>query len=159
MTEETRFVVVGVDGSEESKAALRWSTVIAEATNSTIAAVIVWQYPMSADGWAPAPVDWNPGEDAHKTLEATVDEVFGAERPIGLRLAVRQGDAAKALLDESSEAQMLIVGSRGHGGFMGLLLGSVSAKCAEHARCPVLVVHGADHSTIDRTEHVAAGGS
>jgi len=146
----SRHVVVGVDGSEASKSALRWSKLMATATNSTIDAVLVFQYPVAASGWAPAPADWNSGDDAQKTLTATVDEVFGADRPLGMRLIVREGDAARVLLHESADAQMLIIGSRGHGGFMGLLLGSVSAKCAEHATCPVLVLHGDEQSHADR---------
>jgi nucleotide-binding universal stress UspA family protein len=156
MTDQTndvrRRVVVGVDGSDASKEALRWSKLMATATNSTIEAVIVWEYPLPTDGWAPVPADWNPGEDAQKTLTATVDEVFGAERPVGMLEAVRKGDAARVLLDESAGAEMLIVGSRGLGGFMGLLLGSVSAKCAEHAACPVLVLHGGGMSAAARTD-------
>ncbi len=88
------------------------------------------------------PADWDPSGDAEKFLAATVDEVFGAHRPQGLRLTVREGNAAKVLLEASGDARMLVVGSRGHGGFAGLLLGSVSAACAEHAICPVLVLHG-----------------
>lgn len=62
-----------------------------------------------------------------------------------------RGGAAKVLLNQSAGAQMLVVGSRGHGGFIGLLLGSVSAACAEHARCPVLIVHGNDESPTNAT--------
>ena len=93
-------------------------------------------------GWGYVTDAWDPIADATKCLTDSVDEVFGAERPVGLRMLVREGLPAKVLLDESKGAIMLIVGSRGHGGFSGLLLGSVSATCAEHAKCPVLVVHG-----------------
>jgi nucleotide-binding universal stress UspA family protein len=134
-------IVVGVDGSEQSKLALRWAVRIAATTSASIDAVTAWHFPVSF-GWGYTSDVWDPGTDATKCLEDTIDEVFGTERPAGLRLLVRQGLPAKVLLDESRQATMLVVGSRGHGGFAGLLLGSVSANCAEHATCPVLVIHG-----------------
>jgi nucleotide-binding universal stress UspA family protein len=139
-------VVVGVDGSESSKHALRWAQFVARATGSTLQAVSAWQpytaYGWMAAGWAAMPTDWNPAQDTEKALTATMDEVFGAQRPAGLQLTVREGNAAQLLLQASEGAQMLVVGNRGHGGFTGLLLGSVSGACTEHATCPVLVVHG-----------------
>lgn len=134
-------IVVGVDGSAPSRAALRWAQLIAGATKATIQAVIAWEYPTSY-GWAIDTDDWQPDADAEKVLEQTLDSVFGANRPPGLRAVVTRGHAREVLLSASNEAEMLVVGSRGHGGFAGLLLGSVSAACAEHAKCPVLVVHG-----------------
>jgi nucleotide-binding universal stress UspA family protein len=134
-------IVVGIDGSPQSELALRWAQRVASDSASVIEAVIAWQYPVSASGWAPVPTDWQPAEDAEKALTELVDSVFGADRPPGMQLFVREGNAARVLLDASVDAQMLVVGSRGHGGFIGLLLGSVSANCAEHAECPVLVVH------------------
>jgi nucleotide-binding universal stress UspA family protein len=130
-------IVVGVDGSEPSKAALRWSAAVAEATHARVDAVIAWQYDAEY-----LPPDLDPAHDAEKVLSATVDEIFGADRPADMRLAVKRGGAAAVLLDESQGALMTVVGSRGHGGFMGLLLGSVSSALAEHASCPVLVIHG-----------------
>lgn len=139
-------VVVGVDGSEPSKQALRWAQFIARTTASTLEVVAAWQ-PYTAYGWmgagmAPMPADWDPAQDAEKALTATIDEVFGEQRPAGLQLIVREGYAAQVLLEASDGARMLVIGSRGHGGFSGLLLGSVSAACTEHATCPVLVLHG-----------------
>jgi nucleotide-binding universal stress UspA family protein len=134
-------IIVGVDGSEPSKAALRWAAWLLAATGGWIDAVIAW-HPPASFGWSYVPGDWNPEKDAEKVLSRTVDEVFGADRPVGTRLIVREGNPAKVLLDESRDADLLVVGSRGHGGFAGLLLGSVSAHCAEHASLPVLVVHG-----------------
>ncbi len=88
------------------------------------------------------PVDWNPSLEAQRSLDSTVDAVFGVQRPVGLKSAVVEGNVARVLLEVTRGARMLVVGSRGHGGFAGLLLGSVSSACAEHATCPVLVVHG-----------------
>ena len=134
-------IVVGVDGSEQSKLALRWAVSVSASTSASIEAVAAWHFPVNF-GWGYVSDDWDPEADAAKALEDTIDEVFGPERPPALRMLVRQGLPAKVLLDESRGATMLIVGSRGHGGFAGLLLGSVSANCAEHATCPVLVIHG-----------------
>jgi nucleotide-binding universal stress UspA family protein len=140
-------IVVGVDGSPLSQQALRWAHFLARATGSTIEAVITWE-PLAASyggaptGWKAVPYDQNVAEDAHSVLVDTLTAVFGEQLPPGLQTTVREGSAAKILLDVSSGARMLVLGSRGHGGFAGLLLGSVSAACAEHATCPVLVVHG-----------------
>ncbi|HEY0168234.1 MAG TPA: universal stress protein [Jatrophihabitans sp.] len=144
---ESNRVVVGVDGSKPSQEALRWARFMAEATGSTLEAVMVWQpvsaYNWGTMGWAAVPSDWNPAEEALRVLTSAVDEVFGPTKPEGLVLTVREGGgAAPALIDISNGAQTLVVGSRGHGGFAGLLLGSVSTACAEHASCPVLVIHG-----------------
>jgi nucleotide-binding universal stress UspA family protein len=134
-------IVVGVDGSTPSKQALRWAARIAAASHARIDAVAAWQFPPSF-GWSVVPNDWSPHADTERNLTETVDEVFGADRPANMRLTAREGNSTAILLDESDGALMLIVGSRGHGGFAGLLLGSVSAAVAEHANCPVLVVHG-----------------
>jgi nucleotide-binding universal stress UspA family protein len=133
-------IVVGVDGSEQSKLALAWAARIAMATDDEIDAVLAWHVPLNA-GWGYMVPEWNPKADAAECLQQAVDAAFPGGRPVGMRLLVRQGGAAQVLLDESKGATMLVVGSRGHGGFTGLLLGSVSASCAEHATCPVLVVH------------------
>jgi nucleotide-binding universal stress UspA family protein len=85
---------------------------------------------------------WDPEQNAKAVVEEALDAAYGEERPADLTARVLQGPPAKTLLDASEGAQMLVMGSRGHGGFAGLLLGSVSAVCAEHAHVPVLVVHG-----------------
>lgn len=142
-------VVVGIDGSESSHQALRWARFLAQTTGSTVEATAVWQpvvaYGLAGIGWAAAPrtpSDWDPAEEANKILNDSLDEVFGAQRPPKLQLTVREGNAAQVLIELSKGATMLVVGSRGHGGFANLLLGSVSGACTEHATCPVLVVHG-----------------
>ncbi len=133
-------IVVGVDGSEPSRAALRWAVRIAPVVDGVIEAVTTWEIP-SNYGWAADPGDWQPDVNAKTVLDEALDAVFGEQRPPGLVTTVREGHASTVLLEVSKDADMLIVGSRGHGGFAGLLLGSVSAAVAEHARCPVLVVH------------------
>ena len=136
-------IVVGVDGSEPSKQALRWAQRLAAGAGAQLEAVIAWQYPVMT-GWGPGvvPLDYNLAQTMDKVLIDTVDAVFGSDRPTGLKLTVVEGHPVSVLLDRSADALMLVVGSRGHGGFIGLLLGSVSASVAEHASCPVLVVHG-----------------
>ncbi|HTZ45295.1 MAG TPA: universal stress protein [Jatrophihabitans sp.] len=142
MSTEAR-IVVGVDGSAHSRQALRWAERLARSSGAQVEAVAAWQVPMASSwGTASIPMNWNPEEDMEKLLTATVDAAFGADRPEHLRLTVCEGHPAKVLLERSQDALMLVVGSRGHGGFAGLLLGSISANVAEHAGCPVLVVHG-----------------
>lgn len=136
-------IVVGVDGSEPSKAALRWAARFLASSGGYIDAVIAWQPPPNYGWTSSLPGDWHPDQDAAKVLTSAVDEVFGADRPLGTQLTVVCGNPAKVLIEQSKNAELLVVGTRGHGGFAGLLLGSVSASCAEHARCAVLVVH--DH--------------
>ena len=134
-------IVVGVDGSQPSQQALRWGAHLAAVFGAGLDAVTAWEFP-AMYGWASVPSDWDPAQDMRTALDQTVQEVFGDRRPAGLRRLVNEGGAAGVLLDASQGAIMLVVGSRGHGGFTGLLLGSVSANVAEHATCPVLVIHG-----------------
>jgi nucleotide-binding universal stress UspA family protein len=133
-------IIVGIDGSDQSMAALRWAERLASALNAHVEAVTAWSYP-AFYGLAPE-AEWRPDLDARGAAEAILDKTFGPERPAWLTSTVREGLASQVLVDMSASADMLIVGSRGHGGFTGLLLGSVSSACTQHAKCPVLVVHG-----------------
>ncbi len=134
-------IVVGVDGSSHSEHALRWSAQLAALLGAQLEIVTAWEYPPSF-GWAAIAPEWNPARDMEKVAAETIQAVFGDQPPAGLHVHVREGGAAKVLLEASEGAVMLVVGSRGHGGFSGLLLGSVSANVAEHAACPVLIIHG-----------------
>lgn len=137
------FVVVGIDGSEPSEHALRWGAFIAQHANARLRVVIAWLPVWPGEGPAAADVrDWDPYGDALNTLEQTVQKALGNTPGIEVDRRAVQGGAAKTLLEESASARMLVLGSRGHGGFTGLLLGSVSATCTAHATCPVLVIHG-----------------
>ena len=130
-------IVVGVDGSESSLDALRLAARAATALGTSLEAIAVWDYPPGAE--MAMLVGWSPEEDAHEILNIAALSVFGGERPSWFHTTTKQGLATRVLIEESKGADMLVVGSRGHGGFIGLLLGSVSAACAEHAHCPVLV--------------------
>jgi nucleotide-binding universal stress UspA family protein len=139
-------IVVGVDGSEQSRQALRWGRFMADQLGCTLQVVTAWQlFPPSGwagYSWAVLPSSFDPVDVARQILVGTVDSTMGGERPGGLVLTAVEGAPVKVLLDAARAARMLVVGSRGHGGFAGLLLGSVSSACAEHAACPVLVIHG-----------------
>ncbi len=134
-------IVVGVDGSESSKQALRWGAHLAARFGARLEAVAAWDFPASY-GFASVPADWDPARDMRQALDETVQAAFGDQPLPGLRREVREGGAARVLIEASQGATMLVVGSRGHGGFTGLLLGSVSSNVAEHAPCPVLIIHG-----------------
>src|ERR1700691_2597817 len=133
-------VVVGVDGSKPSRHALLWAQFMARSLGAGIDAVTVWEITaVEAAAWAD---NWDPEKDATTELHATVAEVLGAEPAAPVREVVLHGGAAVQLVEASKGAQLLVVGSRGRGGFRELPLGSVSAACAAHAHCPVLIIRG-----------------
>jgi nucleotide-binding universal stress UspA family protein len=133
-------IVVGYDGSEESGHALDKALAIARAGDGTLEVVTVSHVPVFYGGY-PLGVSWSPVDDARAAAHGALSARFGEEIPDWVSVHGAEGSAAKILIDASEGAEMLVVGSRGHGGFAGLLLGSVSSACAEHAHCPVLVVH------------------
>lgn len=133
-------IVVGVDGSPSSIVALRWAHRVGTALELAIDAVSCWEYP-GEYGVGIVPIAYDPQVDVKQVLENSLQAAFGGSPPAGLRSSTHQGHPAKVLIELSASADMLVVGSRGHGGFVGLLIGSVSAHCAEHALCPVVVVH------------------
>lgn len=139
-------IVVGVDGSDGSKDALRWAARQAGFTGAGLDVVIAWQYPVFY-GWAPAySDDHDIAEFAEQALADTLDDVFGTNRPVWLRSRVVEGHAAQVLVDASAGAELLVVGSRGYGGFADALLGSVSTYCVHHAHGPVTVIRPAGDS-------------
>jgi nucleotide-binding universal stress UspA family protein len=134
-------IVVGMDGSSQSRQALRWGAHLAGTLGAQLTVVTTWEFPLTYGYGAPLP-DRNPESDMAQVQEEAIAGVFGDQPPPDLRRVLQPGNAAQALIEASRGALMLVVGSRGHGGFAGLLLGSVSAVVAEHASCPVLIVHG-----------------
>lgn len=136
-------IVVGVDGSPSSKAALRWALAEARLRCARIQAVACWEFPLYY-GWPPGV----PYEDfagmTGKTLSEAVQEAIGVDGPdVEVLETVVAGHPAQVLIDASAHAALLVLGSRGHGGFAGTLLGSVSQHCAQRAHCPVVIVRGA----------------
>ena len=137
----TGEVVVGLDGSPQSRQALRWAAQLARTFGAPISVVTAWDYP-TVYGLASPLASWNPEDDMRHVQDEEIAAVFGDDPPRDLHRVLRPGSTAHVLLEASEGALVLVVGSRGHGGFVGLLLGSVSAAVAEHASCPVLIVHG-----------------
>jgi nucleotide-binding universal stress UspA family protein len=135
-------IVVGVDGSDGSRRALERAVVEARMHGARVQAVHAWHMPpLGAYPYGALAID--PGtfeDDARRTLDEVVDatDARGLAEPIE-RIVVC-GSAARELLDAAKGADLLVVGSRGRGGFAGLVLGSVSEQCVRHAGCPVLVV-------------------
>ncbi|GAU69749.1 hypothetical protein SSP35_14_00830 [Streptomyces sp. NBRC 110611] len=143
------WIVVGVDGSESSKEALRWAVHQGRLTHCPVHAVIAWEYPplYGSIGWLDAPQELAPDAKVWtgQTLDRAVEEVVGAADAARIRTTVAYGTPAAVLLEAAEDAALLVVGSRGHGGFTGALLGSVSWHCTQHAPCPVVVVRGRNH--------------
>lgn len=139
--DESKPVVVGVDGSAQSIEALREGRVMAELMNVPLLAVAAWQWP-AASGEIPELVGYDPEQEARARLDETLGEAFGDGQPESLETVVQKGQPAQVLAELSKGARMLVVGSRGRGGFRGLLLGSVSSAVGAHASCPVLIMHG-----------------
>ena len=143
-------IVVGVDGSPSSIDALRYAARMAAAFEAPLEVVTTWYYPAFTE--YEFATEWSPEDDATDILDRAIEEAFG-DAPPDLTRHVIAGPPSRTLIDLSADSATLVLGSRGHGGFAGLLLGSVSAACAEHALCPVLIVH--DRRTADASEDVS----
>lgn len=146
-------IVVGVDGSEGALEALRWAADEARLRGARLLAVHAWTAP-----YAPAmpgvnepamlPVDRTViAEAADEALEASLREARISREGIEIEQAVVEDSASRALLDQSENAELLVVGSRGHGRIAGALLGSVSQQVAQHAACPVVIVRARKKET------------
>lgn len=136
-----RFIVVGVDGSEPSLNALRWAAEQARMTGATLRVLTTWQV-ATGTGWVPTfPVDYDPQAVARQALDEAVTETLGADPDVAVERIVKEGHAAPVLLAAAKDADLLVVGSHGHGAFAGMLIGSVSEHLVRHAPCAIVVVH------------------
>ena len=144
-----RRIVVGVDGSPSAEQALTWALGQAELTGDKVEAVMSWQYPISVGSYGWGPVIMEDGTDmqanAEKTLTEVVSRVSQGHSGVEVERKVVEGYAPSVLVEESAGADLLVVGSRGHGTFADALLGSVSQHCAHHAKCPVVILRGHRH--------------
>ncbi|MDH3678791.1 MAG: universal stress protein [Acidimicrobiia bacterium] len=133
-------IVVGVDGSRQATKALQWAVDHAQA-DDTVLATYAWHVPPSETLEAPI---YNPADvelEALQLVRRVVEEVIGDDTAgPKIEAVIEHGHSGRVLIDASDGADLLVVGSRGHGGFVGLLLGSVSTYVVHHARCPVVVV-------------------
>ena len=128
-------VVVGIDGSESSKHALRWAVRQAQLTGAELVALTAWHLP-EMYGYVSRDYD----VDAANMLDRVLKEVLDPPPEVRVTPRVVEGRTASVLIDASKDADLLVLGTRGHGGFEGMLLGSVSQHCVNHAACPVVVV-------------------
>jgi nucleotide-binding universal stress UspA family protein len=132
-------IVVGVDGSESSRHALRWAARQAQLTGADLEVIITWELPTSF-GWVPPyPSDFNPAADAQKAADEEVASALGSSPDVVVKTTVVEGHPAPTLVQASRGADLLVLGSRGHGEFAGMLIGSVSQHLVANAHCPVLV--------------------
>jgi nucleotide-binding universal stress UspA family protein len=137
-------IVVGVDGSPGSRKALAWAAAEAADHGADLVVVNVWEHTLMpptgsvsvSEHYVP-----EPSQATAEELRQVIKEELGEDPPVLVRPHVKQGRPAKVLIDESANADLLVVGKRGHGGFAGLVLGSVSQHVAAYAKCPVVVVH------------------
>jgi nucleotide-binding universal stress UspA family protein len=137
-------IVVGVDGSAGSMAALAWAVDEADAHGATLVCVVAWEPPVVyGSGFAPVPSlppDGAYEEAARGQMDASLERVGGTKGVPEVERLVIEGPPGEVLLAAAEGADLLVVGSRGHGSFLGMLLGSVSQHCAHHAHCPVVIV-------------------
>lgn len=138
-------IVVGVDGSPQAAAALRWAIDEAALRQATLEVIHAWLFPVVGDmpGAAGDSLAWDLERAAGHLLDRVIDDVAGPDPAVKIDRRVLEGSPAAVLVDAADGADLLVVGSRGRGGFAQLLLGSVAEQCVHHTRCPVCVVHGA----------------
>ena len=138
-------IVVGIDGSEQSRDALRWALDEARLRKAELLAVHAWEPPVTIPAPGPAPgfdlvaILPQVQEAGERLVKAVVADVVGDDSDVAVEPVALEGPPAEVLVEAADDAEILVVGSRGRGGFAALLLGSVSQQVAHHARCPVLI--------------------
>lgn len=139
-------VIVGVDGSETARKAVRWAAREARLRGMKLELVSAWEIPIYSYAYGygfpviSGDMTKSLTERAEGHLAEALDEARAEAREVQIETIAAEGHPAKVLLDVAKGADLLVVGSRGLGGFRELLLGSVSQQCAQHATCPVVIV-------------------
>ena len=134
-------IVVGVDGFESSRAALRWAIHQAKLTGAVVDAVTAWQVP-AGSGLIPVADLPDYQDDARIILTEAIAEMYAVDTEVEVRPYVTEGRAGPVLVGAAEGADLLVVGCRGHGGLAEAMLGSVGQYCVHHAPCPVVVMRG-----------------
>jgi nucleotide-binding universal stress UspA family protein len=140
---EWKSIVVGVDGSPGSRKALTWAAAEAADHGAELVVLNVWEHTLMPPAGSVSVSEHYVPEQSQRTADELVQVIkdeLGEQPPVPVQPRVKQGRPAKVLIDESANADLLVVGNRGHGGFRGLVLGSVSQHVAAYAKCPVTVV-------------------
>jgi nucleotide-binding universal stress UspA family protein len=140
-------IVVGIDGSESSKQALHWALDEARMRQAQLDVVHVWMdLPLIPMPYVPVDADLSIATEAaaRSLLDEAVDSLDQRGLPVPVERILVDGSAAETLIQSAKGADLLVVGSRGRGGFAGLLLGSVSQQVAHHAPCPLVVIPKVD---------------
>jgi nucleotide-binding universal stress UspA family protein len=138
-----KTVLVGVDGSDSSRKALTWAAAEAANHGADLVVLNVWEHTLPPPAGSVSVSERYVPDPSQRTAEdllAEIKEVLGDNPPVLVQPHVKQGNPARMLIEESAGADLLVVGTRGHGGFLGLVLGSVSQHVAAYAKCPVTVV-------------------
>jgi len=138
-----KTIVVGVDGSPGSRLALTWAAAEAADHRADLIVMNVWEHTLPPPAGSLSVSEHYVPDASQSTPEellAIIKEVLGEEPPVLVQPRMQQGNPAKVLIEQSANADLLVVGTRGYGGFRGLVLGSVSQHVAAYAQCPVTVV-------------------
>ena len=138
-----KTIVVGVDGSPSSRKALVWAAAEAADHGADLLVLNVWEHTLLPPAGSVSVSERyvpDPSQRTNADLLQVIKEELGENPPVLVNAQVKQGRPAKVLIEDSAGADLLVVGQRGHGGFAGLVLGSVSQHVAAYAKCPVTVV-------------------
>lgn len=139
-------IIVGIDGSDNAQKALEWA--MREAVIRRIPLTVFTVYPVAIGAWGLRPISYPQDQEeqervrraAEEAVEKATSQLEAGSRPESVTVSAVSGTAAEELINASRDADLLVVGSRGFGGFARLMMGSVSTQVAHHALCPVVIV-------------------